>query len=124
MSLFSDIVFRLTQPYLLGQLLLFFRYKYSIVSFIGLYSYSFIYLSSIFSEDPQISNEQGLWCAGGFLTIIGLNAILNNQIVMSAFHNGMKIRVSICSIVYRKVRDFSIANDTQKNQYFFYIFIQ
>lgn len=83
MSLFSDIVFRLTQPLLLGQLLRFFR------------------------EDPQISNAQALWCAGGILAIIGCNTILMNQIFITAFHSGMQIRVAICSVVYRKVNEFS-----------------
>lgn len=73
-----------------------------------------------FSEEPEISNEQAIWCAGGILAMIGLNTILMNQIFITAFHSGMKIRVAVCSIIYRKVSDFT----NQIKEYLFIAFFQ
>lgn len=73
-----------------------------------------------FSEDTDISNEQAFWSAGGVLLFIGLHAILRNHNFITGFHTGMKIRTAICSVIYRKVSDFSIvANGIEINFHFF-----
>lgn len=36
------------------------------------------------------------------MAIIAFNTILMNQIFIVAFHNGMKIRIAVCSVIYRK----------------------
>ncbi|XP_055306698.1 ATP-binding cassette sub-family C member 4-like [Sitodiplosis mosellana] len=75
---FNDIVLRLGQPLLLGQLLLYFR------------------------KDSTMTYEDALMYACGIVILNALNTILVNQFVMIAFHNGMKVRVAVCSLIYRK----------------------
>lgn len=40
--------------------------------------------------------------AGGMIILSALNALFNNHIFQIAFHTGMKVRVSVCSLIYRK----------------------
>lgn len=47
-------------------------------------------------------HRDALLYAGGIILLNGLNAILINQFFILAMHNGMKVRVSVCSITYRK----------------------
>lgn len=47
--------------------------------------------------------EEALWYASGMVILNALNALLVNQFFMIGFHNGMKIRVAVCSLIYRKV---------------------
>lgn len=41
--------------------------------------------------------------AGGICLATGINAITLNQSIFGAFHVGGKIRIAVCSVVYRKV---------------------
>ena len=69
-------------------------------------------LLSYFSEAPtesRASYETALYCAAGISVSTALSAITINQSIFSAFHIGGRIRVAVCSLVYRKVR---------KNKYF------
>lgn len=40
--------------------------------------------------------------ASGIVVFSALNALIFNQIYQIAFHNGMRVRVSVCSLIYRK----------------------
>ncbi|KAG4076114.1 hypothetical protein HA402_011460 [Bradysia odoriphaga] len=82
---FNDILIRLTQPYLLGQLLLFFR-KNSTVTF-----------------------TEALWTAIAMVTLNALNIMTVNQYFIGCFHAGMKVRVAMCSLIYRKTLKLSQA---------------
>lgn len=44
--------------------------------------------------------------AGGLFIFNAFNTILLNQLQITAFHVGMKVRVALSSLIYRKVRHF------------------
>lgn len=76
---FNDIVLRLGQRFLLGYLLQYFRHS------------------------GKITYDEAMIYAIGIVVLTGLNAILNQQIMFLSFHDGMQIRVAVCSLIYRKV---------------------
>lgn len=40
--------------------------------------------------------------ASGIVIFSALNALIFNHIYQLAFHNGLKVRVAVCSLIYRK----------------------
>ncbi|XP_055304324.1 ATP-binding cassette subfamily C member 4-like [Sitodiplosis mosellana] len=74
----NDIFLRLGQPLLLGKLLLY------------------------FCKDSTIKYEDALLYASGILILNAINTILFNQFFLISSHNGMKTRVAVCSLIYRK----------------------
>ncbi|XP_012058533.1 PREDICTED: probable multidrug resistance-associated protein lethal(2)03659 [Atta cephalotes] len=77
-QIFNEFVIRLGTPLLLGGLLRYFR------------------------KDSIEPYENALWFGAGICIATGMNVISGNQTVYRAFHVGTKVRVAICSMVYRK----------------------
>lgn len=75
----NDIVLRLGQPFLLGLLLQYFQ------------------------KDTNIAYHDAILYAVGLVALNGLNALFLNHVLLLSFHNSMKVRVAVCSLVYRKV---------------------
>lgn len=47
-------------------------------------------------------HEEALGYASGIVILNGVSAIVINQFFIGGFQNGMKVRVAVCSIIYRK----------------------
>ncbi|XP_039312865.1 probable multidrug resistance-associated protein lethal(2)03659 isoform X2 [Solenopsis invicta] len=75
---FNEFVIRLSMPLLLGGLLRYFR------------------------KDSVETYENALWFGAGICIATGIYVISGNQTIFGAFHMGAKVRVAVCSVVYRK----------------------
>lgn len=53
-------------------------------------------------KDTEITYNDAFLYASGIVGLNALNALLLNHIYHLAFHNGMKVRVAVCSVIYRK----------------------
>ncbi|XP_057653050.1 ATP-binding cassette sub-family C member 4-like [Diorhabda carinulata] len=73
-----DLLVRLTQPIMLGNMLTYFR------------------------PGSTTTKTEALYYAGALVALNGASALLINQYIMNAFHYGMKIRAAVCSLIYRK----------------------
>ncbi|XP_014299326.1 ATP-binding cassette sub-family C member 4 isoform X1 [Microplitis demolitor] len=78
LHIFNEFIIRLGTPLLLGRLLRYFR------------------------ETGDVEYNDALMYAGGICLATGINAITLNQSIFGAFHVGGKIRIAVCSVVYRK----------------------
>ncbi|KAL0104953.1 hypothetical protein PUN28_016533 [Cardiocondyla obscurior] len=77
-QILNEFVIRLGTPLLLGGLLRYFR------------------------KDSVELYENALWYGAGICIATGINVISGNQTIFGAFHVGAKVRVAVCSVVYRK----------------------
>lgn len=77
-------VLRLIQPLLLGKLLQFFR-----------------------KDNTTLTKEDAWLAAGGIVGVSLLSAFNMNQFVYQSFCTGMRIRIAMCSIIYRKATKLS-----------------
>ncbi|XP_055676611.1 ATP-binding cassette sub-family C member 4-like [Lutzomyia longipalpis] len=79
----NEAAIRLGQPLLLGRLLLYFR------------------------PNSGMTHTEALLYAGGIVGLSLLYGVTGNQFLFTSFYCGMKIRVAMCSIIYRKALKLS-----------------
>ncbi|XP_034942392.1 probable multidrug resistance-associated protein lethal(2)03659 isoform X1 [Chelonus insularis] len=75
---FNEFILKLGIPILLGRLLRYFR------------------------ENGGVTYNDALMYAGGICLATGISAITLNQTLFGGYHLGGRIRIAVCSIVYRK----------------------
>ncbi|XP_014221737.1 probable multidrug resistance-associated protein lethal(2)03659 [Trichogramma pretiosum] len=78
-----EFVFRMCTPILLGYLLKYFRQK------------------------PETTTEEAFMFAGGLTVANFLTILSTNHLLFLAYHLGGRIRISVCSLVYRKALKLS-----------------
>lgn len=78
-KMLSSNIYRIVQPLLLGQLLLYFKHG------------------------SDVTYDAAWFYAAGIVILQAANAILVNQYSQKAFHTGMKMKVAACSLMFRKV---------------------
>lgn len=49
-----------------------------------------------------MSYEDALWYGSMMVALAAINGIVINQFFMAGFHNGMKVRVAVCNLIYKK----------------------
>lgn len=54
-------------------------------------------------EGSTTTYKEALMYASGILIFNGLQTFSSNQYFMFTYHNAMKVRVAVCSLIYRKV---------------------
>lgn len=104
-SFFNDVVARLGQPLLLGRLLLYFRLVLTILRMIFIVDTLIIEETFARSEDTTLTYHDAMIFASGIVLLNACNAFLMNEFNFLSYHYGMKVRIAVCSVVYRKVSD-------------------
>lgn len=99
LCLMNDVIIRIVQPQLLRQFLLYFK------------------------SNSNISHSNAILFASGMVILNGLGALIINQLFMTGYHNGMKVRIAICSLIYRKVTKFNHFVDTTICYCLCYVFV-
>ncbi|XP_048481794.1 cystic fibrosis transmembrane conductance regulator-like [Plutella xylostella] len=98
------VFFRLQQPIFLGLLL---RFYNPIQQQTRNNTTSPTYLSRVFTySDPggDISWGEGVFFSFGVVFCSAVNVAVQHPFMMAVMHVGMKMRVGLCSLIYRKVR--------------------
>lgn len=79
LCLVNDVILKIAQPQLLRKFLLYFK------------------------SDSNVSHSEAILYASGMVILNGIGVLTINQLFMTGYYNGMKARVAVCSIIYRKV---------------------
>ncbi|XP_062560530.1 ATP-binding cassette sub-family C member 4-like [Armigeres subalbatus] len=74
----NDIFIRLAQPIFLGWLLQYFR------------------------KETDVTRESAMYYAAAIVILNALSVVTINQYILGSFQNGMKVRIAMCSVIYRK----------------------
>lgn len=56
-----------------------------------------------YSEDSNMTYVDAAIYANGILILNAINAIAVNRFITLGWVNGMKVRIAVCSLIYRKV---------------------
>lgn len=56
-----------------------------------------------FRQDSNISHSDAVTYASFMVILNAIGALTINQLFITGYHNGMKVRIAVCSIIYRKV---------------------
>lgn len=84
LTLFGDVIIRISQPYILGLLL------------------------NYYNPKSTTTKEQALEYAGLIVVLNTISSFIRNQFNMNSMHAGMRARASVSSLIYRKVSSFDI----------------
>lgn len=55
-----------------------------------------------YRQDPEITSESAIYYAVTLVVLNALSALSINHYILHSFQNGMKVRIAVCSTVYRK----------------------
>lgn len=50
-----------------------------------------------------MSYDDAMQFAGAMVFLSAVNGVVINHYFMGGFHNGMKVRVAVCNLIYKKV---------------------
>lgn len=56
-----------------------------------------------FRSESEVTHQEAILYACGMVMVNGIGVLTINQLFMTGYYNGMKARVAVCSIIYRKV---------------------
>lgn len=64
-----------------------------------------------FRQGTKMSYDDAMQFAGTMVFLSAVNGVVINHYFMGGFHNGMKVRVAVCNLIYKKVNDSPFALD-------------
>lgn len=73
-------------------------------------NHKFVLFYLLCRDDSNVTYHDAAIFAGGMLILFAISTITNSQIFFMSNHIGMKVRVAVCSIIYRKVRSMKYVN--------------
>ncbi|XP_055636392.1 ATP-binding cassette sub-family C member 4-like [Toxorhynchites rutilus septentrionalis] len=99
------------RPSLIKAILKTFWWEYTILGFIVIVNDIFIRLAQpiflglllqYFKQDTKVTRQEVFIYAGAIVALNALSVITINQFLLGSFQNGMKVRIAVCSTIYRK----------------------
>ena len=60
---------------------------------------------SFFSPESNITREKAYLYAGGLVVCCFFSVVIKNFTWLEGYITGMKMRIAVCSVIYRKVRN-------------------
>lgn len=98
---FNDVVVRLILPFLLENLLSYFRYVHSNSSI--RHTGAITIFSFLFSKNSEISQNDALISGSSIFVITIVSGIALLHYFYFGFYYGMRVRIATTSLIYRKV---------------------